>query len=100
MKSALLIAAFFILGFSFNFSIAQRSTFWFKVASPASFNAQAWLEFSNEFSIGKPVQALPSSRKQELQKVYEISAEADFQSFEKAFNQAGDVAFIETKSTI
>jgi hypothetical protein len=90
MKSALLIAAFFILGFSFNFSIAQRSTFWFKVASPASFNAQAWLEFSNEFSIGKPVQALPSSRKLELQKVYEISAEADFQSFEKAFNRLGE----------
>jgi hypothetical protein len=90
MKSALLIATFFILGFSFNFSIAQRSTFWFKVASPASFNAQAWLEFSHEFSIGKPVQALPSSRKLELQKVYEISAEADFQSFEKAFNRLGE----------
>lgn len=90
MKSAFLIAAFFILGFSFNFSIAQRSTFWFKVTSPASFNAQAWLEFSNEFSIGKPVQALPSSRKLELQKVYEISAEADFQSFEKAFNRLGE----------
>lgn len=89
MKSALLIAAFFILGLSFNFSIAQRSTFWFKVSSPSSFNGQAWKQFSNDFSINTPVQALPASRKPELQKVYEISAEADFQTFEQAFKRLG-----------
>jgi hypothetical protein len=89
MKTVLLIAAFFVLGFSFNLSIAQRSSFWFKVNSSASFQSQEWKDLSNRFSASSPVQALPASRKIELQKVYEISAEADFQTFEKAFNLLG-----------
>lgn len=90
MKTALLTTVFFMLGFSFNFSIAQRTTFWFKVNTSANFQSQEWKELSNRFSASVPVQALPASRKLELQKVYEISAEADFQSFEKAFNRLGE----------
>jgi len=89
MKTLFLNAFVLYLVCTVNLASAQKSTFWFKVSSPSSFNGQAWKQFSNDFSINTPVQALPASRRPELQKVYEISAEADFQTFEQAFKRLG-----------
>lgn len=89
MKRRILALALALIGGT-NAYFAQQHTYWFKVEDPNIFNSTEWINLSAQLGLGKPIQALPSSRNIELSKVYEISAPLEINQLKSAFSSLGN----------
>ena len=89
MKTVLGLSLAFLATLTMNAALAQQTTYWFKVESPEAFRSEVWAEFSESVHASTPKQALPASRRKELQKVYEIKAQSDMATVQAKFKSLG-----------
>jgi len=89
MKTALIFSLVVLGILATDAANAQQFTYWCKVESPTAFRSEAWVEFSESIHASSPKQALPASRRSELRKVYEFTAQADMATVQAKFKSLG-----------